>query len=118
MGSATYMKNEGTSNIVCDLQDNNINVYPAEAEHIDDGLQAINTLLSYNKEKPIDSFNHPKLFFSDQCGNTIFCMMNYRVEDGPKAPCKDPTDCIRYVAIGNYEYLEANDFRVTNTGGY
>ena len=118
MGNATYMKNEGTSNIISDLHDNGINVYPAEAEHIDDGLQAINSLLSYDRDKPIDGLNHPKLYFSDECGNTIFCMMNYRVDDGTKAPCKDPTDCIRYVAIGNYEYLKDNDFRITGTGGY
>lgn len=118
MGNASYLKSEGTSTIIADLQEEGINVYPAEALHIDDGLQAINSLLSYDTEKPIDGTNHPKLYFSDRCGNTIFCCMNYRVDDGLKAPCKDPTDALRYVAIGNYEYYEDGSMEVTGTGGY
>lgn len=118
MGSATYMKAEGTSNIISDLQEQGINCYPAEAMHIDDGLQAINTLLSYDTNKPLDATNHPKLYFSDACQNTIFCCMNYRVDDGLKTPTKDPVDALRYIAIGNYQYYEDNDYRVTGTGGY
>ena len=118
MGSATYLKAEGTSNIISDLHDHGVNAYPAEGLPIDDGLQAINTLLAYDRDKPIDAFNHPKLIFSDECQNTIFCCMNYRVDDGLKAPCKDPVDCLRMVAIGKYEYLEGESFKVTGTGGY
>jgi len=118
MGSASYLKSEGTSNIICDLQEEGINVYPAEAMHIDDGLQAINTLLSYDTGKPIDMNNHSKLIFSDACQNTIFCCMNYRVDHGLKAPCKDPPDALRYIAIGNYEYHSDNDYNITGTGGY
>jgi len=118
MGSASYLKAEGTSNIISDLQEEGINVYPAEAMHIDDGLQAINTLLAYDLDKPIDANNHSKLIFSDACQNTIFCCMNYRVEHGLKAPCKDPPDALRYIAIGNYEYHEDANYRVTGTGGY
>ena len=118
MGSASYLKAEGTSNIISDLHDHGINAYPAEGLHIDDGLQAINSLLSYDTQRPIDGTNHPKLYFSDECGNTIFCCMNYRVDQGLKSPLKDPVDALRYIAIGNYEYLEDKDFEVTGTGGY
>lgn len=118
MGSASYLKSEGTSNIISDLQEANINVYPAEGLHIDDGLQAINSLLAYDSTKPIDSLNHPKLYFSDRCGNTIFCCMNYRVDHGLKSALKDPVDCLRYVAIGNYEYIEDGQTNITGTGGY
>ena len=64
MGSASYLKSEGTSNIISDLQEANINVYPAEGLHIDDGLQAINSLLSYDSTKPIDALNHPCLLYT------------------------------------------------------
>ena len=118
LGSATYAKAEGTSNIIEDLQEEGINVYPAEGLPIEDGLQAINTLLSYDKGQPTDFNNHSKLIFSDQCGNTLFCCMNYTVDDGLKGVCKDPVDCLRYVAIGNYEYLDDMSMKPTNQGSY
>ena len=118
LGSATYSKAEGTSNIIADLQEQGINCYPAEALPIEDGLQAINSLLSYDPEKPIGYDNHSKLIFSDQCGNTMFCCMNYAVEEGLKSPLKDPVDALRYVAVGNYQYFDNSDFVATGTGSY
>lgn len=118
LGSATYSKAEGTSNIIEDLQEEGINVYPAEALPIEDGLQAVNTLLSYDKSKEIDFNNHSKLIFSDQVGNTLFCMQNYTVDDGLKAVTKDPVDCMRYIAVGNYQYLDDMSMKPTEPGGY
>ena len=118
MGAAQYSKSEGTSNIIADLQDEGINVYPAEALPIDDGLQAINSLLSYDKSKPIGFDNHPKLIFSDKCGNTVFCCSNYVVDHGAKGVCKDPVDALRYACIGNYRYYEDAELAATGTGGY
>ena len=118
MGNATYAKSEGTSNIIADLHEHGVNVYPAEGLPIEDGLQAINSLLSYEKSKPIDLTNKPRLFFSDQVGNTLFCCMNYKMDDGLKGVCKDPVDCLRYVAIGNYSYIEDSELEISEPGGY
>ena len=118
LGAASYQKAEGTSNIISDLGDEEIFVYPAEGLDVETGLQAINSLLSYDTSKPMGFDNHPKLIFSDRCGNTIQCCMNYKVELGPKSIFKDPVDCLRYVAIGNYRYYEDSEKTVTNTGGY
>lgn len=118
MGSATYSKAEGTSNIISDLHDEGVNVYPAEGLPIEDGLQAINSLLSYDPEKPIDLNNRSKLYFSDQVGNTIFCCQNYTVDDGLKGVCKDPVDALRYICIGNYEYLDDTSMKPTGQGAY
>jgi hypothetical protein len=118
LGNATYSKSEGTSSIIAELQNEGIHVYPAEGLPIDDGLQAINTLLSYDKTQPISFDNHPKLIFSDRVGNTLFCCMNYKVEDGPKGVCKDPVDCLRMVAIGNYQYYGEDELIGSPTGGY
>jgi hypothetical protein len=118
LGSASYQKSEGTSNIISDLADEDIFVNPAEGLDIETGLQAINSLLSYDPSKPIGFDNHSKLIFSDKCGNTIHCCSNYQVEHGPKGVCKDPVDCLRYVAIGNYKYYEDHDLIVEGTGGY
>lgn len=118
LGAATYQKSEGTSNIISDLHDEGIHAYPAEGLPIEDGLMAINNLLSYDKSKPIGFDNHSKLIFSDKCQNTIFCCTNYKVEDGPKGVCKDPVDCLRMVAIGNYQYLEDHELMASKPGGY
>jgi hypothetical protein len=118
MGAASYQKSEGTSNIIADLHDEGIHAYPADGLPIDDGLQAINSLLSYDKSKPIGFDNHSKLIFSDKCQNTIHCCSNYQVEHGPKAVTKDPVDCLRYVAIGRYKYYEDHELVGSRTGGY
>jgi hypothetical protein len=118
LGAATYQKSEGTSNIISDLHDEEIHCYPADGLPIDEGLQAINNLLSYDKTKPIGFENHSRLIFSDKCGNTIFCCMNYKVEDGPKGVCKDPVDCLRMAAVGNYQYYDDSEMSSTGSGGY
>jgi hypothetical protein len=118
LGSASYQKAEGTSNIISDLADEGIFVNPADGLDIETGLQAINSLLAYDTSKPTGFDNHSKLIFSDKCGNTIHCCQNYQVDHGPKAVTKDPPDCLRYVAIGNYRYYEDHELGVTKTGGY
>ena len=118
LGAASYQKSEGTSNIISDLQDEDIFASPAEGLPIDDGLQAINSLLSYDKSKPIGFDNHSKLIFSDKCGNTIHCCMNYQVEHGPKGVCKDGVDALRYIAIGNYRFYEDEELIGSGTRGY
>ena len=118
LGSATYQKAEGTSNIISDLADEEIYVNPAEGLDIETGLQAINSLLAYDTSKPIGFDNHSKLIFSDKCGNTIHCCSNYQVEHGPKGVCKDGVDALRYAAIGNYKYYEDHELVSTGAGGY
>ena len=66
LGSATYSKSEGTSNIINDLAEEGINAYPAEGLPIEDGLQAINSLLAYDRSQPVGYENHSKLIFSDK----------------------------------------------------
>lgn len=118
LGSASYQKSEGTSNIISDLADEEIYVNPAEGLDIETGLQAINSLLAYDTSKPIGFDNHSKLIFSDKCGNTIHCCSNYQVEHGPKGVCKDGVDSLRYIAIGNYKYYEDHELVSTGAGGY
>ena len=118
LGAASYQKAEGTSNIISDLADEDVHVYPAEALDIEQGLQAINSLLSFDQSKEVGFDNHSKLIISDKCGNTIHCCSNYQVDHGPKGATKDPVDCLRYVAIGNYRYFEDSELTSSGAGGY
>ena len=77
LGAASYQKSEGSSNIIDDLSDEDIIVQPAEALDIETGLQAINNLLAWDREKPMDLDNKPKLMFSDECQNLISCLQAY-----------------------------------------
>ena len=70
---------------------------PSTHTFIDEGVQSINSLLSYNMEEPITVINEPKLYVSEDCGNTIYSLKEWTNEDGDKGACKDPVDALRYL---------------------
>jgi len=70
---------------------------PAAHTEIDEGVQAINNLLSYNMEEPITVLNEPKLYISEECGNLIYSLREWTGEDKDKGACKDPADALRYL---------------------
>jgi hypothetical protein len=117
LGAASYQKSEGSSNIIDDLSDEDIIVQPAEALDIETGLQAINNLLAWDRDKPMDLDNKPKLMFSDECQNLISCLQAYVPGDLKAAP-KDFVDCARYFAVGNFEYFGKEELISTGGGGY
>ena len=82
---------------------------PAPGVHIDDGLQLINGLLSYDENKPIDSLNAPKLFISDRCENFIYAMQEYTAKGGKDEATKDPIDCLRYMVVAKCEFYDELD---------
>ena len=118
LGAASYQKSEGSSNIIDDLSDEDIIVQPAEALDIETGLQAINNLLAWDREKPMDLDNKPKLMFSDECQNLISCLQAYQPSAGLKCPSKDFVDNTRYFSIGNFEYFSKDDLITTGGGSY
>ena len=118
MGAASYARAEGASTIIDDLGDCDVVVYPAEGLDLEQGIQAINNLLSWNREKPMDRTNCPRLMFSSECQNTISCMQEWRHDGDAKNPCKDFPDCVRYFAVGAHDYIDMDDMIVTGTGGY
>ena len=82
------------------------------------GLQAINNLLAWDREKEMDLDNKPKLMFSDECQNLISCMQAYQPSAGLKCPSKDFVDNARYFCIGNFEYFSEDELISTGGGGY
>ena len=118
LGAASYQKSEGSSNIIDDLADEDIIVQPAEALDIETGIQAINNLLAWDRTKPMDLDNKPRLMFSDECQNLISCMQSYQPGGSLKAPEKDFVDTVRYFAVGNFEYFDADELIATGGGGY
>jgi len=84
-----------------------------------EGVQGINDLLSFDESEPVVALlNEPRLFVSDACENLIWAMQNYTGNDGAKAACKDPMDCLRYLATADLEYLENGGVMVSGGGYY
>jgi len=81
----------------------------ASGQSVEHGIIAINDLLSYDPMQPITNLlNEPKLFVSDRCQNLIWALQNYTGADGEKAACKDPIDCLRYLAMEKLEHVPEN----------
>jgi len=118
LGAASYQKAEGSSNIISDLSDAGAPVYAAEALDVETGIQAINNLLSWNREEKMSLENKPRLMISDACQNLRACMQEYQPSEGAKAISKDFVDCVRYFAVGNYEHYEEAELVASGTGGY
>lgn len=117
MGSATYAKTSGSSNIIDDLGDHDIVVNPAPGLGIPEGIQAINNLLAWDTSKPWDRTNCPRLMFSDRVQNTIACMQEWRNDPSSKAASDFP-DCVRYFAVGAHRFIDEADFATTGIGSY
>ena len=106
LGAAEKQSAEGATTIISDLDDQDMTFIPAPGVEIENGLQLINNLLSYDDTKPIDSMNAPKLYISDQCSNLIYAMSEYTNKGGKNEATKDPIDVLRYLCVSNCDYIE------------
>lgn len=113
MGVAEKQSQEGATNIITELDENEMTFIPApggggdgklEIEH---GLQLITDLLAYDDTKPISALNGPKLYISDRCPNLIFSMQEYTGKGGSTEFSKDPIDCLRFLRKAKCEYFES-----------
>lgn len=106
LGAAKYQTQIGASSIIEDLADAGMVFVPAPGLEIDDGLQAIQTKMAYDRKKPIDGLNRPHFYVSDRCLNIIQALQEYTGEAGPDEAWKDPIDVVRYACIDGIRYLE------------
>jgi hypothetical protein len=120
LGSAKYQSQNGASSIIEDLADAGLSFLPAPGLDIEDGLQALQTKLSYVPSKPIDSLNRPKFYVSDRCDNIISAMQEYTGNGGPDEAQKDPIDVLRYAAIAGINYIDpkAMNYKSNRKAGY
>lgn len=96
-----------------------LDFHPAKGLREDEGIKAITDLLSYDKTQPITALvNEPKLFIAKSCENTIWALKNYTGHDGERAACKDPIDCLRYMATEKLEWLDPKRPKASGGGSY
>lgn len=69
------------------------------------GILKVMEYLSYDKTKPIDSANRPKLYVTSNCRNTIESMTKWSRDPKTLKPkddhYKDFSDCVRYLTMSN-----------------
>lgn len=92
-------------------------VWPSPGLSIEEGLNAINTLLFWDKDRDLQQIlNEPRLYVSRNCGNVIWAMQNWTGQDGEKGASKDPIDNCRYGATGELRHVDRSG-RVKTRGG-
>ena len=93
---------------------------PAPGLEVEDGLQALNSKISWDTNKPLDSVNRPHFYISADCENIIHALGEYTGELGQKEAWKDPIDVLRYAAITDIDHFDKRYAMATcgHTGGY
>ena len=73
---------------------------------VETGILKVKELLRYDKTKPIDSLNRPRLMVAELCTNTIHALERWSRDPKtgkPKEEYKDFADDVRYLAMANPE---------------
>lgn len=112
-GATQAISAEGGTSLIELLDQGAVPMYfaPAAGLHIEQGVAIINDLLFYNANEPISPINQPKLYVSEECRNLIYSMREWTNQDGEKGACKDPIDCLRYIAVMEPTYEGDNTFK-------
>ena len=120
LGAAKYQTLDGASSIIEDLMDAGLSFVPAPGLDIEDGLQALQSKMAYNRKNPIDSINRPHFYISDRCENIISALQEYTADGGQDEAWKDPIDVIRYLAVSPATFINEDSLKTTKTsrGGY
>ena len=100
---------EGATTIISDLDKHDITVIPAPGVDIDNGIEIMQGLLSWNQRKERDSLNSPHYFVSDRCENHIAALVDYTAKGGPNEAHKDFIDPARYAAVANIMFVAPED---------
>lgn len=85
-----------------------IDSYAMDASvEVETGIMKVKEYLKFDKSKPIDNLNRPKLIVSPTCKNTIAALERWSRDPKtgkPKEDFKDFADCVRYLVMSNPEH--------------
>lgn len=79
----------------------------ADSDDLDAGHKRVQQMLYYDKEKEVDEFNSPRMYFFSSCRNSISAMRKYSWKSDSTGSAtnridqtyKDFADCTRYFAV-------------------
>jgi len=109
-GSTPKLENDRPVTLIENFADINLFFEATPGDDIEEGVTMIQDALDYDETKPVDYFNAPKLYVSEECVNSIFALMTWTgmTKEGRRAmdgACKDPVDCDRYFFLDECPYL-------------
>ena len=114
--SATLQRT-GVTTLLEECAEIGLHFIPASGENIEEGIDLINNLLSYDPDREVSSTNEPRLFVSKDCTNTIYALKEWTGADGRKGALKDVVDVLRYAALADLQYLEGDILRPSKPAG-
>ena len=106
LGAAEKQSADGATTIISELDDAGMVFLPAPGVEIENGIQLINGLFSYDESKPISSLNAPKIYISERCQNLIYSLQEYTAKGGKDEASKDPIDCLRYLLVSQCSFVD------------
>jgi hypothetical protein len=94
-GNTPNLKSDAATTMIeeCALLD--LPFAPAPLDPIEEGVSLINSLLDHDTE----TGKEPKLYVSSECKACIFALKIWSGRDDKLGACKDPVDCMRWMAI-------------------
>lgn len=116
--SAPREEDDRPTTLLTQFEDIGLVYVPAPGDDIEEGVQDINDALDYREDEPVNEFNEPHLYISEECQNLIFAMGKWTGADGNKGATKDPIDLLRYYFRAGCEHYEADAFESSGGGHY
>lgn len=109
---ASAMKQEKDRSVTSITQFEDIGLWfdTAPGTDIDEGVQVLIDLLSYDDKRPVDALNRPRLYISEDCKNILECWKMWTGQDGQTGASKDFVDLGRYgvtAGIGDVAGMDA-----------
>lgn len=107
---------EGTIDTIQQMDDLGMTFIPAPGGQEAFGIDKLRGLMEYNDEAEITHENRPKFYVSDDCEQTIDCIMNYTGTEGPNEAWKDGIDTLKYAAAAEINFVDPFGSVVTRRG--
>lgn len=82
------------------------------------GYTHVNSLLYWDRDKPLSPLNCPKLYVCEDCRQVRWMFTNFTGLGGDKAGGKDFADLVRGMALADLQFYESNELRSFGGGGY
>jgi len=94
-GNTPSLKNDAATTVIEEMAGLDLAFAPAPLDPIDEGVSLINSLLDFDAA----SDKEARLYISSECKAVIFGLKVWSGRDEKLGACKDPIDCLRYMAL-------------------
>jgi hypothetical protein len=94
-GNTPNLKADAATTVIEECASLELAFAPAPLDPIEEGVSLINSLLDHDE----GSGKEARLYISAQCKAVIFALKVWTGKDDKLGACKDPIDCLRYMAL-------------------